>query len=225
MLGTKRVKEKNKYERIDNMEKILHQILGELKDVKQEIRSFKEENQKEHKEMTQKQKKMEEDIVEIKAEQKTMKQDIVEIKDKQGKMEQDIIEIKDKQGKMEQDIIEIKGKQGKMEQDIVEIKAEQKTMKQDIVEIKQKQEILEDKVAHNTKLIQEITKDMIDSMDIIKRTVTRINNNQVAQIKQLMVRETVNFEKNKEQDAILALHHERIGKCEKNIREWMQSGE
>lgn len=197
MLGTKRVKEKNKYERIDHMEKILHQILGELKDVKQEIRSFKEENQKEHKEMTQKQKKMEEDIVEIKAEQKTMKQDIVEIKDKQGKMEQDIVEIK----------------------------AEQKTMKQNIVEIKQKQETLEDKVAHNTKLIQEITKDMIDSMDIIKRTVTRINNNQVAQIKQLLVRETVNFEKNKEQDAVLALHHERIGKCEKNIREWMQSDE
>lgn len=167
MLGTKRAEKKN--ERKDNMEKILVQILDELKDVKKDIHdvklemhSLKEENRKEH---------------------KAMKQDIEEIKDKQEKMEQDIVEIKEEQ------------------------------------------EVIKQKVAYNTELIKKMTKDIIDSIDIIKGTVTRINNSQIAQIRHIMLKETVNFEKNKEHDAILALHHERIGKCEENLKELLKCEE
>lgn len=142
------------------MEKILVQILDELKDVKVEMRSLKEENREEH---------------------KAMKQDIIEIKSKQEKMQEDIVKIKDKQEKMEQDIVEIKDKQEKMEQDIVEIKEEQKVIKE--------------KVEYNKEVIQKMTKDIVDSIDIIKRTVTRINNNQIGEIRHIMLQETVNFEK------------------------------
>ena len=166
------------------MEKILVQILDELKDVKVEMRSLKEENREEH---------------------KAMKQDIIEIKSKQEKMQEDIVKIKDKQEKMEQDIVEIKDKQEKMEQDIVEIKEEQKVIKE--------------KVEYNKEVIQKMTKDIVDSIDIIKRTVTRINNNQIGEIRHIMLQETVNFEKNREQDAVLALQHERIGKCEEHLSE------
>ena len=172
------------------MEKILVQILDELKDVKVEMRSLKEENREEH---------------------KAMKQDIIEIKSKQEKMQEDIVKIKDKQEKMEQDIVEIKDKQEKMEQDIVEIKEEQKVIKE--------------KVEYTKEVIQKMTKDIVDSIDIIKRTVTRINNNQIGEIRHIMLQETVNFEKNREQDAVLALHHERIGKCEEHLSELLQSNQ
>lgn len=172
------------------MEKILVQILDELKDVKVEMRSLKEENREEH---------------------KAMKQDIIEIKSKQEKMQEDIVKIKDKQEKMEQDIVEIKDKQEKMEQDIVEIKEEQKVIKE--------------KVEYNKEVIQKMTKDIVDSIDIIKRTVTRINNNQIGEIRHIMLQETVNFEKNREQDAVLELHHERIGKCEEHLGELLKSNQ
>lgn len=172
------------------MEKILVQILDELKDVKVEMRSLKEENREEH---------------------KAMKQDIIEIKSKQEKMEQDIIEIKDKQEKMEQDI--------------VEIKEEQRKMKEDMIEIKEEQKVIKEKVKYNKEVIQKMTKDIVDSIDIIKRTVTRINNNQIGEIRHIMLQETVNFEKNREQDAVLALHHERIGKCEEHLGELLQSNQ
>lgn len=170
---------------------------------------------------------MEKMLVQILDGLKDIKEEIYIIKEENREehkvMKQDIVEIKDKQRKMEEDIVEIKEEQKIIRQEQKEIKEEQKIIKQEQETIKAEIEGIKEKVAYNTELIQKMTKDIIDSIDIVKRTVTRINNNQIGQIRHVMLQETVNFEKNKEQDAVLALHHERIGKCEENLGELLQN--
>lgn len=151
MRGTKGEQEKNEKERTEYMEKILSQILNELKDFRAEMHD-------------------------VKAEVRETKQEIREMKEENRK------------------------EHAEMKEDIAEIKEEQKTMKLQI--------------AKNEKSIKEATDFIIDTTKSIARIVTDIRNDQQKQIRQLMLMEKVNFEKNKSQDEKLEKYHARIKQCE-----------
>lgn len=105
MIGARGIKEKNKEERNDNMEKILSEILNELKDfreemrdvkqdlreVKQEVRESKEENRKEHEEFRQEIREATDFIIDT---TRSIERIVTEIKQDQQKQERRLILIK-----------------------------------------------------------------------------------------------------------------------------------
>ncbi len=135
MIGARGRKEKNKEERNDNMEKILSEILNELKDFREEMRDVKQELRE-------------------------VKQEVRESKE--------------------------------------ENRQEHEQMRKEI---------------------KEATDFIIDTTRTIERIVTGIKQGQQKQERRLILIKNVNLEKNKSQDAILALHQTRIKKCEDKLQE------
>lgn len=171
MIGARGRKEKNKEERNDTMEKILSEILNELRDfreemrdvkqdlreVKQEVRESKEENRKEHEEFRQ--------------EIRELKQEMSEFKEENRK---------------------------EHEQMRIENQKEHEQIRKEI---------------------KEATDFIIDTTRSIERIVTEIKHDQQKQERHLILIKNVNLEKNKSQDARLALHQTRIERCENKLAE------
>lgn len=160
MIGARGRKEKNKEERNDNMEKILSEILNELKDFREEMRDVKQE------------------LREVKQEVRESKE---ENRQEHEEFRQEIREVRQEMNKFKE-----------------ENRQEHEQMRKEI---------------------KEATDFIIDTTRTIERIVTGIKQGQQKQERRLILIKNVNLEKNKSQDAILALHQTRIKKCEDKLQE------
>lgn len=123
---------------------------------------------------------------------------------------------KERNNHMEKILSEILNELKDFHEEMRDIKSDVREVKQEVRDFKE-----ENRKEHEQmrKEIKEETDFIIETTRSIERIVGEIRQEQRKQERHLILIKNVNLEKNKSQDAILALHQTRIEKCEKKLAE------